>query len=336
MYLCDKIKLSMKKIFQYSILVVTLVLFLNSCKQHSSNSSDAASNSVDSLNGSVSLSGAFALYPISVKWGEAYKKLHPNVKFNVNGGGAGKGMADVLGGLVDIGNLSRDLHKAEAEQGAIAIPVAIDAVVPTINASNPGIKSLLQSGLTQAQFKSVFVEGKIKNWNEIVKGINAPINVYTRSDAAGAAETWASFCGGKQEDLLGSGVFGDPGLLQAVQRDPSAIGFNNISFVYDAKTKGVQPEVKVLPIDWNANGKIDPEESYYDNLDSIVYAIDHGKYKKPPARLLYFVIKKGKTPKNVIDFIQWVLTDGQAFLKEAGYVPLNSQEIEQAKLLIKP
>ena len=31
------------------------------------------------------------------------------------------------------------------------------------------------------------------------------LHVYTRSDACGAAETWAVFLGKKQEDLLGSG-----------------------------------------------------------------------------------------------------------------------------------
>jgi len=51
---------------------------------------------------------------------------------------------------------------------------------------------------------------------------------YTRSDACGAAENVAKFFGKKQEDLLGVGVFGDPGLAQAVKKDPLGIGINNI------------------------------------------------------------------------------------------------------------
>lgn len=38
-----------------------------------------------------------------------------------------------------------------------------------------------------------------------------------RSDAAGAAETWAKYFGERQEDLKGIGIFGDPGLAQAIK-----------------------------------------------------------------------------------------------------------------------
>ena len=41
----------------------------------------------------------------------------------------------------------------------------------------------------------------------------------------------------KQDDLQGVGVFGDPGLASAVRKDVSGIGFNNIGYIYDAKTK---------------------------------------------------------------------------------------------------
>ena len=40
------------------------------------------------------------------------------------------------------------------------------------------------------------------------------INVYTRSDACGAAEMWAKYMGKKQEDLKGIGIYGDPGMMR--------------------------------------------------------------------------------------------------------------------------
>ena len=40
------------------------------------------------------------------------------------------------------------------------------------------------------------------------------------------------FLGKKQEDLLGIGVFGDPGLNEAVRKDALGIGFNNINYAY--------------------------------------------------------------------------------------------------------
>ncbi len=35
------------------------------------------------LSGTITLSGAFALYPMAVRWGEEFKKLHPNVKIDI-------------------------------------------------------------------------------------------------------------------------------------------------------------------------------------------------------------------------------------------------------------
>ena len=85
-----------------------------------------------------------------------YSKLHPNVTFDVQAGGAGKGMTDMLTGVADIAMLSRDARQEELDQGSFATET---------------------------------------------------INVYTRSDSAGAAEMWTLFSLGEaQEDLIGTAV----------------------------------------------------------------------------------------------------------------------------------
>jgi phosphate transport system substrate-binding protein len=56
----------------------------------------------DKLKGKISLSGAWALYPMAVTWAAEFKKLHPQVQIDISAGGAGKGMTDVISGLVDI------------------------------------------------------------------------------------------------------------------------------------------------------------------------------------------------------------------------------------------
>ncbi len=57
----------------------------------------------------ITLSGAFALYPLVIKWTEEYKKVNPEVRFNISGGGAGKGLADALAEVVDLGMFSREI-----------------------------------------------------------------------------------------------------------------------------------------------------------------------------------------------------------------------------------
>jgi len=281
----------------------------------------------DNLSGNISISGAFALYPITVKWAEEFRKIHPNVKIDISAGGAGKGITDVLSKVTDIGLVSRDLNPAEIKKGAFPIAVTKDAVIPTVSANNPFLSQLKTRGVKKEEFNNIFITGKIRSWNQLGFKSPAPIHVYTRSDAAGAAETWAKYFGKKQEDLLGVAVFGDPGLATAVKKDPSAIGFNNIVYVYDSKTKRATNGVVVLPIDINKNGKVDPEENFYDTVDDLIAAIAAGKYPSPPARDLYFVTN-GK-PQNpiVVEFTKWILTEGQKYVKDAGYINLPQEKI---------
>lgn len=289
---------------------------------------DASLKKIDNLEGTISISGAFALYPIAAKWGEEFKKLHPKVKFDISAGGAGKGISDALGGMVDLGAVSRDIYPEETKKGAFPIAVTKDAVVPVVNASNPVIRDLLVKGIKKEVFAGIYASGSIKNWKQAGFSIAAPIHVFTRSDAAGAAETWAKYFGKKQEDLLGVGVFGDPGLLQAVKKDPIGIGYNNISYAYNAKTKKQLAGIVVVPIDINGNGKLDADENFYGTLDEIIKAISDGKYPSPPARDLYFVSKNKPQKKIVVEFLKWVLSDGQKFVTDAGYIKLSDTKLK--------
>ena len=282
-----------------------------------------------SLEGHISISGAFALYPMAVKWTEEFKKLHPQVKIDVSAGGAGKGMTDVLNNMVDIAMVSRDVSPEELKNGAYKIAVTKDAVVPVISAANPSLAAILAKGIKKDAAMNIWISGNYKTWAQAF-GIagNTPIHAYTRSDACGAAEVWAKYFGKKQEDLLGSGVFGDPGLALAVQKDPLGIGYNNIGYAYDYKTKKQVKGIRVLPIDLNNNGKIDPDENFYNSMDDLIKAIASGKYPSPPARDLYFVTKGHPQNKIVIEFLKWVLTDGQKYVNETGFIKLSDDKIK--------
>ena len=282
-----------------------------------------ATSNTENQGETISISGAFALYPISIKWADEFKRTHPGVRFDISAGGAGKGISDVLAGLIDIGAVSRDLHKEEVERGAQPIPVAIDAVVPTMNPHNRNFTQIQSKGVTRQSFIALFAKGTLTNSKSLGGLFSLPIHPYTRSDAAGAADTWAKYVGIKQEDLIGTGVYGDPGLMQAIQRDEYGIGFNNISYVYDPKTKKVRPGIAVVPIDVNENGTIDPQENFYQSLDSLMAAIAQKRYPSPPARKLYFVTKNKSQRKIVNEFLDWVVTDGQKYLTESGYIPLK-------------
>jgi ABC-type phosphate transport system substrate-binding protein len=155
------------------------------------------------------------------------------------------------------------------------------------------------------------------------------IHVYTRSDASGAADEWAAYLGNyHQEDLKGTGVYGDPGLAEAVKKDPLGIGYNNLNYAYDMDTGQPIAGLRVVPIDLNEDGQIDASEDFYATKGELMQAIATGQYPSPPARDLYFVTKDMFTG-IAKEFVRWVLTEGQQYVVEVGYVALSSEKVTE-------
>jgi phosphate transport system substrate-binding protein len=287
------------------------------------------------VSGTITISGAWALYPLTIRWAEEFKKIHPGIRFDISAGGAGKGMADSLGGVVDLGMVSREVKPAEIEQGAWWVAVAKDAVVAVMNRENPAAAIVRERGMTREEFAAVWLRGENTGWPPSPKGGRVPEKtVYTRSDACGAAEVWARYLGGEQEDLNGVGVYGDPGLAQAVRRDFGGIGFNNINYAYDLKSGAPVGGLMVIPIDRDGNGQIGPEEDFYGSLGQVADAIADGRYPSPPARDLHLTARGRPESEAVLTFLRWVLAEGQELVEEAGYVRLSPEKIlgERAKL----
>jgi phosphate transport system substrate-binding protein len=289
----------------------------------------------------IKVEGAFALQPMMQKWATEYEKTHTNVTIDINANGAGTGMADALKGIANIGMVSRVVNNSEIQQGAFWVSVAKDAVVATMNSDNPVKNIILSRGVTKQQFKDIFITGNISTWGQLVGDANITdkIIVYTRSDACGAADTWAKFIGKYVQNDIGShipldrisAVNGDNALVAAIQGNRFAIGYDNTGYVYTKKLtdNSVVPADGVLPvpIDLNGNGTLESKENVYTNRSTMVNAIIGNVYPSPPARLENLATLHKFTGISR-DFVRWILTTGQQYVLDAGYVPLPQATID--------
>lgn len=300
---------------------MTLILFLPGCKESSSRPVRK-----QQLEGQISVSGAFALYPLTVQWANEFQEQYPNVRINVSSGGAGKGMTDVLNGMVDFAMLSRELHQEERDQGAIAITVGRDAVVPVINEANPLKDTILRRGITSEDARKIWVTGEIRTWGQLLGTDDShEIGTFTRSDACGAAQTWAAWFGAKQEDLGGTAVYGDPGIATAVGENKWGLGYNNIAYAYDSETDRPQAGLLILPVDKDEDGSIEDYERFYGTRRELVSAIEKDLYPMPPARNLYLVSKGAPSDTVSAAFLRYVMHSGQRFNEPAGYVRISKE-----------
>ena len=218
------------------------------------------------LSGTITLSGAWALYPMAVKWAEEFKKLHPERPDRRPGrrGGQGHGRRLWRAWPISAWSPARSIR----ERGQEGRPrFRRDQGRRRGDRSAPGILSWPRSskrGITRAAARRDLDHAARPRPGGRCSGTSAPRRRSTSSPArtpAAPAETWAAYLGKRQEDLGGVGVYGDPGLADAVRRDPLGIGYNNINFAYDPKTLKPVDGIAIVPIDLDGNGRLEPAES---------------------------------------------------------------------------
>jgi phosphate transport system substrate-binding protein len=191
-----------KRSFAIPSAIIAVALLLSACGGPES-AGPAEGSTSQELRGTIAISGAFALYPMMTVWAEEFSVLHPGVQFDVQGGGAGKGMTDTLAGGVDIGMISRAIKPEEESQGAFWVAVAKDAVFPIVSADNPFLADLTAQGISQEAVGKIFVTDEFKTWGEVLESRRSRTrSTSTRARTPAAREQWALFSGTKaQSDL---------------------------------------------------------------------------------------------------------------------------------------
>src|SRR5664280_2617156 len=113
----------------------TIVLFLcislvSGCRQQKSQQSQIkqASDSKSEITGNISISGAYALYPLVKKWSIDFMKIHPSVQIVIKKEGTGQGIENLQAKKIQLAMISRPLTDEEESEGIWVIPVAKEGV----------------------------------------------------------------------------------------------------------------------------------------------------------------------------------------------------------------
>ncbi|HTX88826.1 MAG TPA: substrate-binding domain-containing protein [Bacteroidales bacterium] len=277
--------------------------------------------------GPIRITGAYALYPLTRLWVDEYSKTHPGALFDLTSGGTGTGLEAVLTGKADIGMVSNEIPY-EADKVLWNAPVARLAVVPVINAKNPFLDLIREKGITHDQLSGIFAGTGPASWNRLYGSPKeTPIHVYVRADKAGASQVWQNFLFLDSTEIKGIPVNGEDQLIDQVIRDPLAISYCNFVNACNPAAGKIRDGILVLAIDINHNGKIDPREDYTGDYTTLQRAMWSGRYPHVLVRDLYFVMKGKPASREVVDFLKWILTEGQNLIPNAGYIELHTSEI---------
>jgi phosphate transport system substrate-binding protein len=169
----------------------------------------------------ISISGATASYPLVSLLAQKYVKLKPHtVKFKIAQGGTTVGINDVANKRVSIADSSRSTVPSDPAH-LVFYPIAEYGICLVTNKANT------LSNLTAAQAISIFT-GKTRTWSG-VPGATATgsIDVISRTSVAGVLTSFQELLldGKKVAEPLAREESSEGLLRQAVESDPSAIGF---------------------------------------------------------------------------------------------------------------
>jgi phosphate transport system substrate-binding protein len=336
-----------------TIAAVTTTLAACSTAKDSNTDSTNASASGTGQSTSVDLNGAGATfpYPIYSKWFSDYAKK-TGIKINYQSIGSGGGIRQLSAGTVDFGasdSPMTDEEMAAAKGGPILhIPTVLGAVVVTYNI--PGVQRPLN--LTGAVISDIFL-GKITKWNNPkiaslnpdITLPNADILVIHRSDGSGTTYIFTDYLAavsdewrngpGKGKEVkwpIGLGAKGNEGVAGQVKQTPGAIGYvelayatqNKLSYanVQNAAGKFITPSINSVTA--AAAGAVSKLPSDTDYRVSIVNAPGEESY--PISSFTWLLIYKNQSDpvkgKKLVDFLKWMLTEGEQSAAALDYAPL--------------
>lgn len=110
--------------------------------------------------GKITVAGSSSVTPVMEKLAEAYEKLNPEIKIEVQMSDSTTGVNSALNGVCEIGMASRELKDSEKAKGALQTKIAIDGIAVIINKENPTESASIQS------VKDLYI-GTISKWGNV-------------------------------------------------------------------------------------------------------------------------------------------------------------------------
>lgn len=110
--------------------------------------------------GKITVAGSSSVTPVMEKLAEAYEKLNPEIKIEVQMSDSTTGVNSALNCVCEIGMASRELKDSEKAKGALQTKIAIDGIAVIINKENPTESASIQS------VKDLYI-GTISKWGDV-------------------------------------------------------------------------------------------------------------------------------------------------------------------------
>lgn len=301
---------------------------------------------LDSLTGSIFVSGSSTVEPISNAVGDAFADMAPGVAVTVEGPGTGDGFAKFCNGETDVSDASRPIKAEEAETCAangiefIELTVAVDGLSVITSAENDAIECLSFVDLYALLGPDATGVG---NWADVSEAADelaalapdlgavhtpypdADLTVTAPGEESGTFDSFVEIVIAEVGDAVGAedpnvrpdytASPNDNVIIEGIAANPTSLGWVGFAFVEENLDV-----VKPLQVD-GGEGCVEPTPE----------TIASGEF--PIARNLYIYVNAAKLDENpaLAPFIDFYVNEGITTLVGTGdgqvpYVPLSADQ----------
>jgi phosphate transport system substrate-binding protein len=306
--------------------------------------------------------GATFPYPIYSKWFSLYTQVDPSVRFNYQSIGSGGGIKQITERTTDFGATDgpmTDEQLRAAPRHILHFPTVMGAVVLTYNVE--GVPKGLR--LTPEAIADVFL-GKITKWNDPAlvasnPGTSLPnrdIVVVHRSDGSGTSYIFTDYLSkvskewrnkvGKGTSVnwpVGLGGKGNEGVTGLVKQTPLSVGYveliyalsNDLPYAVVKNQAGtfVTPSLDSVTAAASGFSASMPEDfrvSITDAPGPEAYPISGMTWL-----LVYEKQENAEKGKKIVQFLDWMLRDGQKSAPDLHYAPLPAAVVTKARAAVR-
>ncbi len=310
-----------------STIIASIFLLIISCNSNNNKTEkiDLQKESVDKTQKNyVNISASDDSYELVMYWAKYFKQKYPDVILNIQ-------KSDTF--IDNNNNIIITTNYPENYDKLWHINIAKDIIIPIINSNNPFIQKLVFQGIKPEELYSLLFTGNISTWDALVdskKGKN-PVIIYRQNDMSGATTVLRKFLHAENDNMLGKILNNDAEIVASVKSNIFGLGFCSFNLAYTSNGKYKTSDIYVLPFDINSNGIADDDELVFDRRDILLDAYKKGKYPVELTRFTRVFMKSKPENEATLNFIYWLLGEGQNYLEQFGLITLSIEEIEIAK-----
>ncbi|MDZ7740771.1 MAG: hypothetical protein U5Q03_03220 [Bacteroidota bacterium] len=234
---------------------------------------------------------------LAMQWAKEYSGVNPAMNLQLVPAGQYEFNEEIMAG--NCMGLMNDRDLVALQNGQLwKLPVAREIIVPVMNSGNPLAETIIDKGLSPESLANMLRNPAANDWGTVLgQSAGTPVHIYSIKDVNYDNEL-SAFLGSTEFSKQQVQLENSWELIAKLQNNPNALAFCKLTDLMKPGETKLPENIILLPIDRNANGKMEYFEQIYENPLDFYRGVWIGKYPRELISEVYAVCSVlPETPK---------------------------------------